>query len=132
MPLDHVHGEQIDGYDPVYRVVPVAKYAEQTRLTTVIKRMSTGKFKRMVDATVPIWDAARNYAMEAFIGAGAQPGRLDFDCICQEMPRENAVVFIFNATIDGVEHYVTAPFRLGHEQIADLTVRNLWQPYTVN
>jgi hypothetical protein len=132
MPLDHVHGEQIDGYDPVYRVVPVAKYAEMTRLTTIVKRMSTGKFKRMVDVEVPIIEAALAYANEAFYNAGAPAGRLDFDMICQEMPRENAVVFIMNATIDGVEHYVTAPFRLGHEQIADLTVRGLWQPYTVN
>jgi hypothetical protein len=132
MPLNHTDGEQIEGFDPVYRVVPVAKWAEQTRMTTVVKRMSTGKFKRLVDKKVPIYTAAVDYAREAFYNAGAAPGSLGFDMICQEHFRVGMVIFVFNATINGVEHYVTAPFSLGHEQIADLTVRNLWQSYTVN
>jgi hypothetical protein len=132
MPLNQIAGEVVEGMDSIFRVVPVAKYAEQTRLTTLVKEMRGKKFKRPVDVQRPIWEAALGYAQQAFANAGATPGKLSFDCICQEYPRTGMVAFIFNATIDGTERYVTAPFLLAHEQIADLTVRNLWQPYTIN
>jgi len=132
MPLNHVAGEQIEGLDPIYRVVPLAKYQEQTRLTTQVMEMSTGKFRREVARTRPIWQAALNHAMMSFAAAGTTPGALAYDCIAQEYPRTGMVAFIFNATVNGAELFVTAPFALGQQQIADLTLRNLWQPYTIN
>jgi hypothetical protein len=132
MPLDQTKGEVIEGFDPIFRVVPLSKYAEQTRLTTVVQRMSTGKFKRKVDVVKPIWIAAREHAAQAFANSGADAGSLAFDVLVQEYPRTGVVNFIFNATLSGQEMYVSAPFKLTEEQIADLTVRNLWQPYTIN
>jgi hypothetical protein len=132
MPLNHLAGEHLDGYDPVYRVVAPSKYAEQTRLTTIVEEMRGKKFQRKVKVQRSIWEAALRHAQLAFYSAGADPGRLAYDCIVQEYPRTGMVVFIFNATVLGEERYVLAPFKLGHEQIADLTVRNLWQPYTLN
>ena len=132
MPLNHVSGEVLNGYDPIFRVVPPSKYAEQTRLTTIVEELRGKKFQRKVKVQRSIWEAAINHAKLAFYNAGADPGALAYDCIAQEYPRPGMVVFIFNATVLGEERYVLAPFQLGHEQIADLTVRNLWQPYTLN
>jgi hypothetical protein len=132
MPLNHVSGEVLDGYDAIFRVVPPSKYAEQTRLTTIVEELRGKKFQRKVKVKRSIWEAAIRHAQLAFYNAGADPGQLAYDCIVQEYPRTGVVVFIFNATVLGEERYVLAPFKLGHEQIADLTVRNLWQPYTLN
>lgn len=132
MPLDHTKGEVVEGFDPVFRVVPLSKYTEQGRLTTIVKQAGTGKFKRQVDVVKPIWIAARDHAAQAFANAGAERGALSYDVIAQEYPRIGVVMFVFNALINGVEMYVHAPFKLTDEQIADLTVRNLWTPYTVN
>lgn len=132
MPLNREKGEILEGYDPIFRVVPPEKYQEQTRLTTTVKEMRGTKFRRKVNVTRPIWEAALRHAQLCFYNAGADPGALAYDCIVQEYPRTGMVIFIFNATVLGEEKYVVAPFALGHEQIADLTVRNLWQPYTLN
>lgn len=132
MPLDPLRGEDIEGYDCVYRVVPAAKYANQPRLTTTVKRMSSGKFKREIDVEMPLWRAALEDAMMAFANAGAPAGDLAYDAIAQEYPRSGMVVFVFEATINGENYYHYAPFLLSKAQIADLTTRNLWQPYTVN
>lgn len=132
MPLDHIKGEELEGFDPVFRVQKASKYAEQTRLTTEVEETTGTKFKRKVMVSRPIWQVAERYAMEAFMVAGANPGPLPYDCIAQEYPRTDVVCFIFNATIKGEEHYVTAPFKLSKAQIADLTLRNLWQPFAMN
>lgn len=132
MPLNRVSGETVEGMDAIFRVVPLSKYAEQTRLTTIVKEMRGKKFRREVDVEKPIWEAALNHAQRCFYNSGAKAGALSYDCIVQEYPRTSIVCFIFETTIDGMNMLVPAPFRLGPEQIADLTVRNLWQPYTLN
>lgn len=132
MPLNHVSGETVEGMDAIFRVVPIEKYQEQTRLTTVVEEMQGTKFRRKRKVSKPIWMAALDYAKRCFLNSGAPPGPLSFDCIAQEYPRTNIVCFIFEATIFGHNMLVTAPFLLTPEQIADLTVRNLWQPYTLN
>src|SRR3989304_5229849 len=48
MPLNHVSGEVLNGYDPIFRVVPPSKYAEQTRLTTIVEELRGKKFQRKV------------------------------------------------------------------------------------
>ncbi len=132
MALDPIRGETIEGYDPVFRVVPASKYADQPKLTTIVKRISSVKFKREIDVEMPLWKAAIQDAMMAFVNAGAPPGELAYDAIAQEYPRSGMVVFVFEANIKGESHYHYTPFMLSKAQIADLTTRNLWQPYTVN
>jgi hypothetical protein len=134
MPLNHIQGEpNVEGMDPVYRVVPLSKYQEATRLTTEVKETVGKKFKREVTVERPIWAVAHKMAMYAFLQAGAPPGsKLPYDCIAQEYPRTGIVCFIFNATINGTELYVRIPVKLGDAQIADLVLRNQWQPFRVN
>jgi hypothetical protein len=132
MPLNREAGENIEGMDAVFRVVTAEKYMNQPRLTCIVQKRRGKKFKRVVNVEVPIWAAALEYAQEAFANAGAHPGGLAYDVIAQEYPRTSIVTFLFNATIGGEEHYVVAPFHLTPQQIADLTLRNLWLPYTVN
>lgn len=133
MPLDHVKGEIIEEMDAVFIVSPLSKWASQSRLTTEVEEVQGKKFKRKVMVTRPIWQVALSYAKMAFVHAGAQPGSdLAYDCIVQEYPRTDIVCFLFNATVNGQEMYFTAPFKLGKDQIADLTLRNLWRPYTLN
>lgn len=132
MPLNHVSGETVEGMDAIFRVVAVEKYHALPRLTTIVKERRGKKFRREVDVEKPIWIAALDHAQRCFFNAGANPGSLAYDCIVQEYPRTGCVCFIFEAVIDGVSMFVTAPFRLGPDQIADLSVRNLWQPYTLN
>lgn len=133
MPLDHVKGETVEGMDAVFVVSPLSKWASQSRLTTEVKEVQGKKFKREVTVERPVWDVALRYAQAAFMAAGADPGsKLSYDCIVQEYPRTGIICFIFNATLGGNELYVTAPFKLGADQIADLTVRNMWRPYTLN
>ncbi len=132
MPINHEIGEIVEGMDDIFRVVPIEKYQQQPRLTTTVKRMGGGKFKRERDVTMPVWQAALEHAQMSFFNSGANPGRLRYDAIAQEYPRSKVLCFVFAADIDGVEMFVTAPFRLSDTQIADLTLRDLWQPYTVN
>lgn len=132
MPLNRVSGETVEGMDAIFRVAPVEKWQAQTRLTTVVEEMHGAKFKRKRKVSRPIWDVALAYAQRCFHASGAKPGPLSCDVIVQEYPRTNMVVFIFEADIFGHEMLVPAPFILSPGQIADLTVRNLWQPYTLN
>lgn len=134
MPLNHVQGEpNVEGMDPIYRVVPLTKYSDASRLTTEVEEVSGRKFKRKVKVERPIWIVALRHAMEAFVGAGAQPGsKLAYDVLVQEYPKTGVVCFLFNATINGEEKYVVAPFKLGDAQIADLVLRNQWQPFRLN
>ena len=133
MLLNHEIGEVVDGMDDFFRVVPFSKYAEQSRLTCIVKRPSTGKFKRMVDVEMPIVQAAMEWAQDGFVKSGLLPGLgASIDCLCQEYPRTSMVCFVFAAVVNGEPKFVTAPFKLGHEQIADLQLRGLWQSYTVN
>lgn len=132
MALNHETGEIVEGMDDVFRVVPAEKYMNMPRLTCMIKVETGKKFKRMIDTEVPIWVAAFEHAKASFANAGANPGALAYDVIAQEYPRTGNVCFIFNATINGEEHYVAAPFSLSQQQISDLALRNLWTPYTVN
>lgn len=132
MALNHDIGEIVDGMDDVFRVVPVEKYQEQTRLTCLVKQVVGTKFKREIEVQKPIWVAALEYAQIAFRNSGAQPGGLAYDCIAQEYPRVSVVCFIFNAEVAGKDLFVTAPFGLTESQIADLTMRDLWQPYRTN
>lgn len=132
MTLNRVSGETIEGMDAVFCVAPVEKWQAQTGLTTIVEEMQGTKFKRKRKVARPIWDVALAYAQRCFHASGAKPGPLSCDVIVQEYPRTNMVVFIFEADIFGHSMLVTAPFILTPEQIADLTVRNLWQPYTLN
>lgn len=132
MPLNHSSGEIVEGMDSVFRVVPVTKYQQQERLTTVVKRMTSGKFKRLRDVSVPIFQAAWEHAQAAFANSGAPAGKMEVDIIAQEYPRTGQVCFVFAGSVFGHEMFVTAPFQLSHEQIADLTLRDLWQPYRLN
>jgi hypothetical protein len=129
MPLDHERGEQIEGMDSVYVVAPFEKYASQTRLTTLIKQKR--QFRRDKVVEVPIVKAAMEYAADAFAKKGLRIGG-DIDILCQEYVKIGVVAFLFCARIEGQEYYVTAPFKLGEEQIRDLTLRGLWTPYRLN
>ena len=130
MPLNHIQGEKLEFMDDVWRIVPVSKYKELTRLTTEVEGMSTGKFKRKIRIEKPIWQAAFEYATACFIHQGAILGtQIDYDVICQEYPREGSVCFIFCAKILGKEYFVTAPFILSDSQLGDLITRNLWTVY---
>jgi hypothetical protein len=131
MLLNHEIGEIVEGMDDIFLVVPVSKYAEQTRLTTVVERVRGKKFKRKVQVEMPIFQAAMEHARDAFTAAGLMPGA-SIDCIAQEYYRTDCVCFVFAALINGEARFVTAPFKLGHEQIADLKLRGLWKPYRVN
>jgi hypothetical protein len=132
MPLNRVTGETVEHMDGIFRIVPTEKYQHQPRLTTTVKRMRGKKFRREVDVEMPVWQAALEHAQMAFYNAGAAPGALDYDTIVQEYPRTGVICFLFAAIIGGVEMLVSAPFQLSHQQIAGLTVRNLWQPYRAN
>ena len=132
MGLNHSIGEIVEGMDDVFRVVPVAKYQEQARLTTVVKRMTGKKFQRLRDVEIPIFQAAWEHAQNAFAKSGAPSGKMEVDIVAQEYPRTGVVCFVFCGNVFGHEMFVTAPFKLGEAQIADLAVRNLWQPYRMN
>jgi hypothetical protein len=132
MPLNHLSGERVEGMDAVWRVVPVEKYQQQERLTTTVKRMTTGKFKRLRDVEMPIFQAAWEHAQIAFANSGAPAGAMHVDIIAQEYPRTGQVCFIFAGRVFGSEMFVTAPFQLSQEQIADLALRDLWQPHRLN
>lgn len=131
MALNHELGEVVEGMDSVFRVVPMSKYAEQTRLTTVVKRMSGKQFRREVDVEMPIFRAALEHAQMTFVNSGIMPGA-SIDCLAQEYPRTGHVCFVFSTMHAGEERLVTAPFKLGKAQIADLTLRDLWQPYRMD
>jgi hypothetical protein len=131
MPLNHEIGEIVEGMDDIFRVSPIEKWQQQTRLTTIVEEMSTGKFKRPVKKVKMVWLAAFEYAQRAFYNSGAS-GKIIYDAIAQEYPRTGILTFVFCSVVNGQELFVTAPFKLTDQQIADLTLRNLWQPYTVN
>lgn len=131
MPLDHTNGEQIDGMPHIYRVVPAAKYANENRLTTIVKEMTGKSFRREIEVEKPIFEAAMNHAMEGFVKAGLQLGS-DIDCLCQEYFTDDIIMFLFCAKINGEDHYVTAPFKLHEQQIAELTQRGMWKPLRLN
>ena len=128
--LDHDIGEIVEGYEEeTFRVVPVEKYQENMALTTIVQRVSGGKFKRMIDVEVPIWQAAKEYAQECFYNSGATPGVLAYDVIAQEYPKTGVVCFVFAAQIPGFlkPQYVVAPFKLTRDQIAELAVTGKWE-----
>jgi hypothetical protein len=129
MPLDHVRGERVEGMDSVFVVAPFEKYAEQTRLTTMVKEVRKFKRDRMIE--VPIVSAAMDHARKAFEKEGLAPGG-EVDILVMEYPRTACVCFVFCARINYQDKYVTAPFQLGEEQIRDLTHRGLWTPYRLN
>lgn len=131
MLLNHEIGEVVEGMDNIFRVVPVSKWAEQTRMTTIVKRMRGKKFRREVDVELPIHQVAMEWIRDSFAISGLPAGS-DIDLICQEYPRTGHLAYIAAAFIEGQPKYVPVPIKLGHEQIADLTLRGLWQPYTVN
>ena len=128
--LDHVNGEAVEGMDSVFRIVPVAKYQDQPRLTTTVKRMTGRLFRRNVDVEMPIFRAAWEHAQHAFANSGVPAGNTQVDILVQEYPRTNTVCFVFYTQILGRQLYVTAPFTLSHAQIGDLTLRGLWAPHT--
>lgn len=132
MPLHHDIGEVVEGMDDIFRVVPVEKYKAQERLTTTVKRMTGGKFKRLRDVSMPIFQAAWEHAQQAFANSGAPAGKMEVDIVAQEYPRTGQVCFVFAGSVFGHEMFVTAPFQLSEAQIADLTLRDLWQPYRLN
>ena len=133
MPLDHIHGERIDGLDEVFLVAPFEKYAEQTRLTAIVEETTGTKFKRKVKRERRIVDVAMRYAMNGFAKMGL-PRNSDIDVLVQEYIRANQVAFLFCARHGGKDYYIAPPavFQLGEAQIADLVLRDLWQPYRLN
>lgn len=130
MPLNHDKGEYLSDRDFIYRVVPVEKYQNLPRLTTVVEKTVGQQFKKQEHVIVPIWQAALEYAQCQFAEAGAPAGTLSYDVIAQEYPRENVVTFLFCALIKGEERYVIAPFQLTDDQIADLAAVGQWQKPT--
>ncbi len=131
MPLNHELGEVVEGMDSLFHVVPMSKYAEQTRLTTIVKRVTGRQFRRETDVEMPIFRAAMEHAQAAFMNSGIMPGS-NVECLAQEYPRTGHVCFIFSTMHNGEEKLVVAPFKLARTQIADLTLRDLWQPYTLD
>jgi hypothetical protein len=133
MPLHHDIGERIEGLDEVFLVAPFAKYAEQTRLTAIVEETVGTKFKRKVKRERRIVDLAMAYAANGFAKMGL-PQNSDIDILVQEYPRVNQVAFLFCARMGGKDYYIAPPavFQLGDAQIADLTLRGLWQPYKLN
>lgn len=131
MALNHELGEIVDGMDSLFRVVPMSKWAEQSRLTTVVKRMTGKQFRREIDVEMPIFRAAMEHAQAAFLNSGIMADA-NIDCLAQEYPRTGHVCFVFSTMHNGEERLVTAPFKLARAQIADLTLRDLWQPYRLD
>lgn len=129
--LNHTIGEVVEGMDDLFAVVPFAKYAEQTRLTAIVDEVTGSKFKRKVKRERPIVEVAMRHAKEAFEKEGLPKGAT-IDIIVQEYPRTACLCFIFHTRINGQDKFVTAPFKLGDEQIKDLTLRGLWTPFRVN
>lgn len=132
MPLDHENGEILEDRDFVFRVVPVEKYMNLPRLTTLVRETTGNKFKREITVQRSIWEAAFGLARTAFTEAGAPAGTISYDVIVQEYPREHVVAFVFCMTIRGEERFVTAPFQLTAEQIGDLIATNQWEMIPVN
>lgn len=127
MPLNKITGEKIEGMDPIFRVVDVAKYKNKPRLTTIVKEWTGKQFKSEVDVERPLWVAALGHAQIAYFNAGARPP-LSYDVTCQEYPLTNEVAFIFCARVNGEDYYVPAVFVLSPQQIAELTLSGDWQP----
>ncbi len=132
MPLDHVNGECIDGLDIIYRIVPISKYQELPGLTTVVEVTEGKKFKRKKFESVPVWQAAENYAKITFCNSGAPAGQLGYDILVQEYPRTHQVAFIFCAEIFGHEQFVVAPFELSQEQVTEMKAIAQWEDIVVN
>lgn len=131
MLLNHEIGEIIEGMDDIFHVVPVSKYGEQSRLTTTVERVRGKKFKRKVPVEIPIHVAAMEWIRDSFTLSGLAPGS-DVEIIVQEYPASNIVMYVAAAVINGQAKFVTAPFKLSDQQVADLTLRGLWQPLRVN
>lgn len=133
MPLDHENGEIIEGADRAFRIVPVEKWKELPKITTLVEQEVGQHFKRKVKVEVPIWEHAYNLAALAFRDAGAPAGgQLMYDVLVQEYPRLGLVAFFFCAVIKGQELYVSIPVMLGDEQIIDLHNRGLWEYYDMD
>lgn len=132
MPLDHVNGERVEGMDLIYRVVPIEKYQQLPGLTTLVEKTTGSAFKTKKVESVPIWQAATDYAMIAFKNTGAPAGPLHYDVLAQEYPVTARVCFVFCAKIFGREMYVQAPFQLTDEQIAEMKVIGEWEDVKVN
>lgn len=132
MPLNHINGERVEGMDLVYRVVPLEKYQKLPGLTVMVEETKHSPIKTKQVKSVPIWEAATNYAQQAFMNSGAPAGPLNYDVLCQEYYMTQTVCFIFCANIYGTELYVQAPFELSHEQIAELKNIGEWEDAKVN
>lgn len=128
MPLNHLTGEKIEGMDPIFRVVPAAKYKNLPRLTTTVMEWQGKQFKTEVAVERPVWETALGHAQIAYFEAGADPQHLSYDVIAQEYPRANTVTFVFCAKVHGQDHFVVAPFALAPEQVASLVLTGDWQP----
>lgn len=132
MPLDHIHGDHIEGMDSVRRVVPVEKYKALPGLTTLVEETTGKSFRRKQVVEKSIWNAAEDYAKIAFRNSGAPAGPLSYDVIAIEYPRTFVVAFLFAADIFGHEMLVPVPVELTPEQVAEMKVIGEWEDVTVN
>ena len=107
MPLDRVNGEQIEGLEGPYRVVPVEKW----RFT-------------------PLFEAAAEAAADAFRKAG-YPLLIGFQedqILIQEYPRSRQLAMIFVMQIKSREMLYPYIFALPDDMVSSLSASGLWQP----
>lgn len=104
MPLNHDLGEPIDGLGP-FRVVSNAKWRETA-----------------------MFDQAATIAAQAFMEKGALlPITFDEkECLCQEFPGSNVLMFIFCKSIRGTEHYSIREFQIPDDMMKELKALGKW------
>ena len=118
-------GEAIEGLGPNFRVVPVSKWSELTRLQ--VPYQTPHPFRTIITQR-PMFMDALEHAKDAFIKAGAVlPIDIHEDqSLVQEYPEHPAVAFIFKRRI-GVEwKYVVRKYDLSPSSVAWLKATGRW------
>lgn len=123
--LNMQSGETLDGLGPLYRVVPVSKWAELTNLT--VPYTVPHPF-RTITKTRPLFMDALETAKDAFLKAGAvlPIDIYEDDILVQEYPLTGSVVFVFRRFIGIEERFVPRKYDLPPSAIAWLKATGRW------
>lgn len=111
MSLNRTDGEQIEGLEGPFRVVPARKWFETS-----------------------LFDAAAGEAARKFRAAGWGLS-ISFDedqVLVQEYPRTRQLAMIFQMRIRGQDTYYVHVFALPPEMIANLKASNLWDDVSLD